>query len=84
MTKHTIGPWDLHESGAIVGPALDAERNYLRPFVARFEGEITVADARLMAAAPELLALANEVSRAKDARLASMAAAVINKATAGV
>ena len=44
---------------------------------------IALANARLIAAAPDLLEFAEEVRRTGDTRLASMAIAVINKATGG-
>lgn len=40
-----------------------------------------IENARLIAAAPDLLEFAEEVRRTGDTRLASMAIAVINKAT---
>ena len=53
--KHTPGPWVIHESNAIVGEKLDDHPIWLRPVVARFATGVRPADARLMAAAPELL-----------------------------
>ena len=53
--SHTPGPWDRHETGAIVGPKLDDKPVWLRPVIARFETGVKEADARLIAAAPELL-----------------------------
>lgn len=52
---HTPGPWERHEAGAIVGPKLDDKPVWLRPVIARFETGVKEADARLIAAAPELL-----------------------------
>lgn len=52
---YTSGPWDVHESNAIVGQKLDDHPIWLRPVIARFETGVKEADARLMAAAPELL-----------------------------
>lgn len=53
--KHTKGPWVIHESNAIVGEKLDDHPIWLRPVIARFATGVRPADARLMAAAPELL-----------------------------
>lgn len=53
--KATPGPWELHESGAIVGPKIDDKPIWLRPVIARFETGVKREDAALMAAAPDLL-----------------------------
>jgi len=53
--KHTKGPWVIHESNVIVGEKLDDHPIWLRPVIARFATGVRPADARLMAAAPELL-----------------------------
>ena len=66
--SHTPGPWERHETGAIVGPKLDDKPVWLRPVIARFETGVKEADARLIAAAPELLeALEDLVELAKCA-----------------
>lgn len=52
---YTKGPWVIHESNAIVGEKLDDHPIWLRPVIARFATGVRPADARLMAAAPELL-----------------------------
>lgn len=51
----THGPWELHESGAIVGPKIDDKPIWLRPVIARFETGVKREDALLMAAAPNVL-----------------------------
>ena len=53
--RYTKGPWVIHESNAIVGEKLDDHPIWLRPVIARFATGVRPADARLMAAAPELL-----------------------------
>lgn len=53
--QHTPGPWELHESNAIVGGKIDDHRIWLRPVIARFETGVSEANAHLIAAAPELL-----------------------------
>lgn len=53
--KYTKGPWVIHESNAIVGEKLDDHPIWLRPVIARFATGVRPEDARLMAAAPELL-----------------------------
>jgi hypothetical protein len=68
--SHTPGPWDRHETGAIVGPKLDDKPVWLRPVIARFETGVKEADARLIAAAPELLEtlenLLNEITESNS------------------
>ena len=59
--SHTPGPWERHETGAIVGPKLDDKPVWLRPVIARFETGVKEADARLIAAAPELLEALEEL-----------------------
>lgn len=59
--KATPGPWELHESGAIVGPKIDDKPIWLRPAIARFETGVKRADAALMAAAPNLYAVLSEL-----------------------
>ena len=86
MSKHTPGPWvvdgdvirgDWQRNGSIsVASMLDISYPY-----GRRAGESKHANAHLMAAAPELLEFAQEVRRTGDTRLASMAIAVIAKAT---
>jgi hypothetical protein len=61
MNKHTPGPWERHETGPIVGPKLDDKPVWLRPVIARFETGVKEADARLIAAAPELLEALEEL-----------------------
>lgn len=54
--KATPGPWELHESGAIVGPKIDDKPIWLRPVIARFETGVKREDALLLASAPDLYA----------------------------
>lgn len=54
--KATPGPWELHETGSIVGPKLDDKKIWLRPVIARFETGVKREDALLIAAAPDLYA----------------------------
>ena len=76
--QHTPGPWEIDFGyNRII--------NFIGPCVPnQYAGsawlEVTEADARLIAAAPELLEFAEEVRRTGDTRLASMAIAVIAKA----
>ena len=76
--KHTPGPWYVRK---VNGPEHDPER--FRPAVNKMGRSVppTLGNARLIAAAPELLEFAEEVRRTGDTRLASMAIAVIAKAT---
>ena len=80
MSKHTPGPWkinaDCHmaEHGRI---SIETDDYYIALLDA---GARQAANARLIAAAPELLEFAEEVRRTGDTRLASMAIAVIAKA----
>ena len=91
MKQHTPGPWK-----AIAKPDPDPSEGthwiqcgigalgYWRGHKQRHDDSnwvLNEADARLIAAAPELLEFAQEVRRTGDTRLASMAIAVIAKAT---
>ena len=82
MSKHTPGPW-THVTGGI---SIKAPSNHLsfQLIATVCEGRKTTsevdANARLIAAAPDLLEFAEEVRRTGDTRLASMAIAVIAKA----
>ena len=88
MSKHTEGPWEYMES-SIVGLKLDDKETWLRPVVARFETGVSLANLNLMLAAPELLAVAEELVRKcerlgiKDwqMKLLPVARAAIAKAT---
>lgn len=64
--KHTPGPWSVDESNAIVGEKLDDHPIWLRPVIARFATGVRPADARLMAAAPDLLEALQEILDAAD------------------
>ena len=82
--QHTQGPWRVDGSD----PYLVIDRNHRAVAMASFRATPTLnpihetkANARLIAAAPELLEFAEEVRRTGDTRLASMAIAVIAKAT---
>ena len=88
MSKHTPGPWAMISDGCgfyvegrnlLVAAAqeIDQHPTDIDEFIA---GEETEANARLIAAAPDLLEFAEEVRRTGDTRLASMAIAVIAKA----
>ena len=88
MSKHTPGPWAMTADGCgfyveggnllvAVAHEVDQHPTDIDEFMA---GEETEANARLIAAAPELLEFAEEVRRTGDTRLASMAIAVIAKA----
>ena len=59
--KATPGPWELHESGAIVGPKIDDKPIWLRPVIARFETGVKREDALLLASAPDLYAVLSEL-----------------------
>lgn len=59
--KATPGPWELHESGAIVGPKIDDKPIWLRPVIARFETGVKREDALLFASAPDLYAVLSEL-----------------------
>lgn len=62
--RYTKGPWVIHESNAIVGEKLDDHPIWLRPVIARFATGVRPADARLMAAAPELLEALQDLEEA--------------------
>ena len=80
MSKHTPGPWaissykDGRYSIVVDNEGFD---------IAKVDYPNQEANALLIAAAPELLEFAEEVRRTGDTRLASMAIAVIAKATGG-
>ena len=80
MSKHPPGPWKINadcpmaEHGRI---SIETDDYYIALMDA---GARQAANARLIAAAPELLEFAEEVRRTGDTRLASMAIAVIAKA----
>ena len=59
--KATPGPWELHETGAIVGPKIDDKPIWLRPVIARFETGVKREDALLIAAATDLYAVLSEL-----------------------
>ena len=88
MSGHTKGPWEYMES-SIVGPKLDDKETWLRPVVARFSTGVSFANLNLMLAAPELLAVAEELVRKCEKRgiqdsqiaLLPVARAAIAKAT---
>lgn len=86
MSKHTPGPWEIASdpdgisSPRVIAPGL----NDVCVICGAASNESAMADARLIAAAPDLLEFAEEVRRTGDTRLASMAIALINKATGGV
>ena len=67
MSRHTPGPWEYMES-SIVGPKLDDKETWLRPVVARFATGVSLANLNLMLAAPELLAVAEELVRKCEKR----------------
>lgn len=92
MRKHTPGPWGtlpeecdkpyIRVRGTVLGMRYKVA-NVITPIydgVHEREAEETRANARLIAAAPDLLEFAEEVRRTGDTRLASMAIAVIAKA----
>ena len=93
MRKHTPGPWGtlpeecdkpyIRVRGTVLGMRYKVA-NVITPIydgVHEREAEETRANARLIAAAPDLLEFAEEVRRTGDTRLASMAIAVVAKAT---
>ena len=90
MSRHTPGPWEYMES-SIVGPKLDDKETWLRPVVARFATGVSLANLNLMLAAPELLAVAEELVRKCERlgindwqmKLLPVARAAIRKATGG-
>jgi hypothetical protein len=56
-TKHTPGPWDAHGTTLLGAPAISLTTCKLFPrFICHVEGENREADAKLIAAAPEMLA----------------------------
>lgn len=56
MSKHTEGPWEWADgTHALVGPKIDDKPVWLRPVVLRSETGVKAEDARLIAAAPQLL-----------------------------
>jgi len=91
--KHTRGPWAIlpeevdrqyiRVRGTVLGGRYKIA-NVVTPTydgVCEREAQETRANARLIAAAPDLLEFAEEVRRTGDTRLSSMAIAVIAKAT---
>lgn len=60
MSKHTPGPWEFVDA-ALVGPKIDDKPIWLRPVILRSETGINEANARLIAAAPELLTVLQEL-----------------------
>ena len=82
MSKHTPGPWIARPDPNSIMP----DGWLTDDWCIGIEGSIdkvavcSACDARLIAAAPELLEFAEEVRRTGDTRLASMAIAVIAKA----
>lgn len=85
MSKHTPGPWsakDRDNQISIPLKSIDCERiGFSVCFVNGHREQEAKANAHLIAAAPEMLEFAQEVRRTGDTRLASMAIAVIAKAT---
>lgn len=84
--KHTPGPWEWDGNPCDYNPNEEAPWIIAGPLgeVAVLHGEIHCThpgDARLIVLAPELLEFAKEVRRTGDTRLASMAIALIAKAT---
>lgn len=59
--KATPGPWELHESGAIVGPKIDDKPIWLRPVIARFETGVKREDAILMSESRNMYAVLSEL-----------------------
>lgn len=78
--NHTPGPWEAVGSITVRGQFLPGDTEKTGPLVALLPAGCASGDARLIAAAPELLEFAEEVRRSGDTRLASMAIAVIAKA----
>ena len=89
MITHTPGPWSwgvrLTGSENHAGFHIWANKGWKVALVNPLDstGEAGKANARLIAEAPALLEFAQEVRRTGDTRLASMAIAVIAKATRG-
>ena len=75
--KHTPGPWSVAH---VYGRAYAVQCAGGAYHVGTVRGK---QNASLIAAAPELLEFAEEVRRSGDTRLASMAIAIIAKATGG-
>ena len=86
MTEHTPGPWTMHPT-ATGAKIRDAHTYFIAGVGQRSVGyDETLANARLIAAAPELLALAERVAAhfdGTDAPLGEAARAVIHAATEG-
>jgi hypothetical protein len=59
MSKHTPGPWDIIDQYIIAGD---------ESVICQWESYSDEADARLIAAAPDLLAALHEISRCCDER----------------
>lgn len=98
QAKHTPGPWHVetvtascgicHKVGPFPGKRPDDKPRHAclyadYPSKGNPADDELEANARLIAASPELLEFAEEVRRSGDTRLASMAIAIINKATGG-
>ena len=84
MSKHTPGPWQYAFEGGTVAFITEADGTTVAK-LSTTENTTAhknlAANARLIAAAPDLLEFAEEVRRTGDTRLASMAIAAIAKAT---
>ena len=75
--QHTPGPW---RTAGEQGVQIRSERDQIAK-VWTMRGNEWKANARLIAAAPDLLEFVEYIRRTGDSRLASMAIAVISKAT---
>ena len=82
MSQHTPGPWIARPDPNSIMPDGWLTDDWCIGIVGSIDkvAVCSACDARLIAAAPDLLEFAEEVRRTGDTRLASMAIAVIAKA----
>jgi len=91
--KHTPGPWVVNTAGSakagrpfiitefyVYAPEVQDDTSICSDVIDPVTQEPSEANARLIAASPDLLEFCEEVRRTGDTRLASMAIALIAKA----
>ncbi len=83
MTTHTPGPWHVSDQWIVATGPYEAE-NWDRAWICQWGSTTTEANARLIAAAPDLLAALESMLEAFEPHLVAIieAEAAITKATA--
>jgi len=85
MSKHTEGPWEWADgTHALVGPKIDDKPVWLRPVVLRSETGVKAEDARLIAAAPQLLDALRAICDELDGQQGYATLGVYDKARAAL